>query len=157
MGESTREVLIQKLQALLPALDEEGIAFLVRQATILKQNAEVAALENELEELRRSDGADAPGKDADESAGGVEIEQIAQDSFVIQVGRHRVFFVRDELRKIARIVHAAEDKQSGRRRLYSWFDKERRDFLLDTGIARASDPVLERIFEIVLSRYKPKS
>jgi hypothetical protein len=156
MGAQEREKLQTKLEELLPELNEEGLAFLLRQATVLKHNAEVEALEKELSELEPSPEPKAPAGGAPKKRG-VEIEQTGPDSFVIQVGRERVFFAREELRRLAKIVHAAEDKLTGQRRLHNWFSKERRDFLNDTGIGKPTDPVLAQLFDLIMSRYRPKS
>ncbi|MFP4302753.1 MAG: hypothetical protein ACOC47_01865 [Alkalispirochaetaceae bacterium] len=159
MGDSEKKTaLIEKLEELLPDLDEEGLAFLIRQATVLKHNAEVDALERDLAELEPTtepkqpgDGGTAPKPRA------VEIEQTGSDSFVIQVGRARVFFGRDELRALAKIVHAAEDRQTGAQRLHRWFNRERLDFLNDTGVSGSGDQILGRLYDLILQRYKPKA
>jgi hypothetical protein len=156
--EEKKSALIEKLNGLLPDLDEEGLAFLIRQATVLKHNAEVDALERDLAELESTpepkspaEGGEAPKPRA------VEVEQTGTDSFVIQVGRSRVFFNRDELRALAKIAHAAEGRQVGTQRLHRWFKRERMDFINETGVSGPGDRVLGILFDILLSRYKPKA
>lgn len=157
MGDSEQKTaLIEKLEQLLPDLDEEGLAFLIRQATVLKHNAEVDALERDLAELESTPEPRSPAE-KEQKPGAVEIEQTGTDSFVIQVGRTRVFFGRDELRALAKIVHAAEDRQSGAQRLHRWFKRERLDFLNDTGVSGPGDQILGRLHDLILQRYKPKA
>ena len=155
--EEKKNALIEKLTGLLPDLDEEGLAFLIRQATVLKHNAEVDALERDLAELESTPEPRSPGEEAEkQKPRAVEIEQTGGDSFVIQVGRTRVFFTRDELRGLAKIVHAAENPQVGAQRLHRWFKKERMDFINETGVAGPGDRILAALFEILRNRYKPK-
>lgn len=156
--EEKKGALIEKLDALLPELDEEGLAFLLRQATVLKHNAEVDALERDLAELESTPEPKSPAEGSERpKPRAVEIEQTGSDSFVIQVGRSRVFFTRDELRSLAKIVHAAEDRQSGTQRLHRWFKRERMDFINETGVSGPGDRLLGALFDILLSRYKPKT
>lgn len=152
-----KSALIEKLSGMLPDLDEDGLAFLIRQATVLKHNAEVDALERDLAELESTPEPRSPGEGEEKRRPrAVEIEQTGGDSFVIQVGRSRVFFTRDELRSLAKIVHAAENPQVGVQRLHRWFKKERVDFVNETGVAGPGDSILATLFDILLNRYKPK-
>lgn len=159
MSESDKKAtLVERLEGLLPDLDEEGLAFLIRQATVLKHNAEVDALERDLADLEGTPEPKQPGDGGTPpKPRAVEIEQTGTDSFVIQVGKTRVFFTRDELRALAKIAHAAEDRKTGMQRLHRWLKKERLDFLNDTGLGKGSDPALGRLFDLLLSRYRPKS
>lgn len=156
--EERKSALIEKLSELLPELDEEGLAFLIRQATVLKHNAEVDALERDLAELESTPEPRNPAESSSEGTPrAVEIEPAGSDSFVIQVGRARLFFTREELRALAKIVHAAENRQVGTQRLYRWFKKERMDFINDTGVSGPGHRILGTLFDLLLSRYKPKA
>ena len=86
----------------------------------------------------------------------VDIEQISPQSFVIAVAGERVFFSRDELRAVAKIAWATDDAATGAERMYRWFDRERSDFLLDTGIDGVRDRALEELYEIIRARYSVK-
>ncbi len=144
--------LIEKIEEALPELDVETLALVLRNTQVAIYNRQMEDTRRQVEEAQRAvEQGQVPGQ---AQAPGVDIEQISDQSFVIVYGPERVFFNRAELREIARVCWAAENESKGANRLFKWFERERRDFLLDTGVDSPSDPGLSELWSLVRSRYK---
>ncbi len=144
--------LIEKIEEALPELDVETLALVLRNTQVAIYNRQMEDTRRQVEEAQRAvEQGRVPGQ---EQAPGVDIEQISDQSFVIVYGPERIFFNRAELREIARVCWAAENGKNGANRLFRWFERERRDFLLDTGVDSPSDPGLSELWSLVRSRYK---
>ncbi len=147
-----QRALIEKIEDALPELDVETLALVLRNTQVAIYNRQMEDTRRQVEEAQRAVEEDrVPGQ---AQAPGVDVEQISDQSFVIVYGPERIFFNRAELREIARICWAAEDEKSGATRLFKWFERERRDFLLDTGVTSPSDTGLKELWSLVRSRYK---
>jgi hypothetical protein len=154
--------LRKDLAALCKKLDEKSLKFLKDQAQTLLRNLQIeAALRDEQVEAAEAASSRQKGRPASspETAPpdrGVRIEQTGTLTFNIYVGRARSFFNREELRSLTKIVHAAGGAPEGAKRLYVWFTRERKDFLIDTGIGTARDPSLMELYDFILRTYKVK-
>ncbi len=147
---------IEQITRLLQELDENALDYIASQVALLvhqqrtgHRQEEVSAAQDAVMHGEAPAGASSPGYS-------VDIEQISPQSFVIQVAGERIYFSRDELRAITKIAWGTEDPATAAERLYRWFDRERRDFLLDTGIDGVRDRALEEIHRIVRSRYSAR-
>lgn len=168
-GDDTRA----ELDALLDRLGEESLLFLKQQAEILLYSSELeearrkaAEAARNLKEVQRAGRAGATGtgegageEDEGEQPAGkpqppVSITRRGDTSFFITVTGTRVFFNRQEMRELTRAAHKARDAADGARRLHRWLERERSDFLKDTGASRAGDPRLEELWRIIVSTYK---
>lgn len=144
--------LIEKIEDALPQLDVETLALVLRNTQVAIYNRQMEDTRRQVEEAQKAvEQGRVPGE---AKAAEIDIEQISGYSFVIVYGPERVFFNRAELREIARVCWATGNEKDGAARLYKWFERERRDFLLDTGIDSGSDPGLRELWNLVRSRYK---
>jgi len=143
--------LVKEINGLMEQMDEAGLNF-------LKQQAEVILYTTQFEEARQKTmnaladfRATQPAPVAPDE---VVIKQTGENSFVITANGRRVFFNRTEMRELTRICHAAADGADAAPRLYRWFERERKDFLLDTGISNSRNPALPRLHAKIVSTYK---
>lgn len=161
-----KQILTKELTALFKQMDEKGLEFLKHQAEVLLHNArieevrkkaamEAAALQ---ERAPKSQFATVGNHIALSAAqtGDVRIERLDTNFFNIYVGKSRVFFSRDELRNLTKICHASGSISEATTRLYRWFERERKDFLNDTGIERSGAPALSALYNIIVKTYQVK-
>lgn len=153
---SASDKRIEQITRLLQELDESALDYIASQVAMLVQQQRhertqeaVVSAQDSVMHGEAPAGAGTPGSQ-------VDIEQISPQSFVIQVAGERVFFSRDELRAVAKMAWSAGDPATGAERMYRWFDRERSDFLLDTGIDGVRDRALEELYEIIRTRYSVK-
>ncbi len=163
-----KQILTKELTALFKQMDEKGLEFLKHQAEVLLHNARIeevrkkAALEAAALQDRDSKpqhataGNHAAMGTALTGTGEVRIERLDTNFFNIYVGKSRVFFNRDELRSLAKICHASGSISEATTRLYRWFERERKDFLNDTGIERSGAPALSALYNIIVKTYQVK-
>ena len=158
--------MIEELGKVAAVLGEEDIDFLLNQARVLVYNRRVTQLNEELKgngaarkvhATAKGTGASArsstDGKEAAQS--GIEIvEKPDSGNFFIVVNNYRILFTRDEMKSLVRICHAAADESDASTRLFTWLTRNRKDFLIDGGIASAKNPYLQSLFRELVSRYR---
>ena len=148
-----RAKLEKELRDAIKEVDEEGLLFLLEQAGVLIHNARVERINKVAGEIRGS--RKKAGKPA--PAAGVEIEEAEGGKvFFITLGQTRKVFNLEEMRRIIRICYAAESKTDALRQLFTVFERERRDVLLDAHIGNAQSPLLNALFSAVREKYKLK-
>ena len=86
----------------------------------------------------------------------VKIEKLDPNFFNIYVGKSRIFFNREELRSLVKICHASGTISEATTRLFRWFERERKDFLNDTGIERSGAPILVELYNLIVRTYQAK-
>ncbi len=152
---SSREQVLEELNQLIGKLDEQMLGILKQQAEILTYSQKRTEVIRKVSEFQT---AIAKGQLPDEGVdpNAAWVEQTDGGFFMICVGRDRIFFNRDELRELTRICWKAKDASQAGSRMYRWFERERRDFLNDTGIARPSSAALQNLYEHIVSHYKVK-
>jgi hypothetical protein len=164
-AKSGKDELLSLLAKTAKGLDDEDLEFLLNQAHVLRYNKEVDRLG---EQLRRAKSMvqgvkkkGKPGRPGSETVmtrpGEVEIvEKEESGNFFIVVNNFRILFTRDEMRSLLKICHASADGRDASSRLFNWFEKNRKDLLIDGGIVSRTHPALESIYEILIRRYKVK-
>ncbi len=151
---------IKELEKLLPELDEKGIEFLIQQAGILIHNKNAAALpaERKERENRFNERMEEWSEKQQSLMEHVAVEEGSRGNhFILVMGNYRNFFVRDEMKKVVKLFHAADDDIDAGRRLYNWFEKNRSDVLKNSSISSSSDKSLRKLYEVIISTYTTKS
>lgn len=147
----TIQQYIKAINLLLKKLDIESLDFLYEQAKVLLHNLEVKKLQQEFEEL---DVKTITAKRQDYSKDKLEVIE-ADDlrHFIFVINGARNFFSRDEMRKIVKLCHSAPDVKTGMRMLYHWFEKNRKDVIIDTSIDGPQDKALETMYNYIVNNY----
>jgi hypothetical protein len=135
--------------------DEDGLRTLIRQSAVIIHNREIDRLNQTLKKTGASGASAKKTANQKPDPGAVAIEE-KDGSFIIVVNQQRVFFNRQEMRRIAKMCWAAGDPKDGAGRLYRWFKRERNDMLQDGMIGSAGHPALITLYNLVRSRYKVK-
>ena len=150
-----REELVAELNELIANLDEHMLAILKQQAEIITYSQKRTEVIRKVSEFQTAIAkGQLPEEGYDPNAAWVE--QTEAGFFMICVGRDRIFFNRDELRELTRICWGASDDSQAASRMFRWFERERRDFLNDTGIGRPNSAALRNLYSHIISNYKVK-
>jgi hypothetical protein len=153
--------LLSQLGAAAKGLDEEGLEFILNQAHVLLYNMQVDKLNERLRKaksavqgVRKKTGPETPDFPGP-GPGEVEIvEKHGSGNFFIVVNNYHILFTREEMRSLVKLCHAAADGKEASVRLFNWFNRNRKDLLIDGGIVSGTHPALESIWRIIVSRYR---
>ena len=152
---SARQELIEELTGMIKDIDEEGLIFLIEQANVLLYNMRVTKINRRI--VQAAGEKAEKGKAALPQEPGIDIEESEDGAFFyIVVNRNRIFFTLDEMRNLVRLCHAADDEKDASRRLYNWFSRNRKDFLIDGEIESSRNPALAHLYERIVRTYKVK-
>jgi hypothetical protein len=170
-AKSGKEELLSLLAKTAKGLDEEDLEFLLNQAHVLSYNEQVDRLDERLRRAKStvreakkkgSSGRSGPpgrGAPSTGTAGLGEVEIVEKEesgNFFIVVNNFRILFTRDEMRSLVKICQASADGRDASSRLFTWFEKNRKDLLIDGGIVSRTHPALESVYEILIRRYRVK-
>ena len=148
-----KELLLKEMRSLIKQLDEEGLRFLIKQATTIIYNLKV-------EELNRS-RALAEGSHRREmtekhkSSCGAEVffePGKRSKTYILDVEGKRTILDQDELMEMVKIVQSTSASSSPRERVYRWLKTHRDDIILDCGLA-SKGPRMEALCERLQSDF----
>jgi hypothetical protein len=152
-----RETRRSRLQKLLfeavGQMDEEGLVFLLRQAHVLRSNANAERINREIEAYERDRG---PAPETAEIGGVTASIEASPDgkSYFLALNNVRKALTREELGGIVRVCLGAVDREVGMRNLFRALGRERGDILVDAKIAGPKSPVLGALYDTVLEMSK---
>jgi hypothetical protein len=116
-----RDSLAKKLRSLIPRLDTQCLSFLIEQAEVYLYNAE-------LEELNKTLMKKQGAKKRNPPAAKMRIEgSESGSSYYLVYNNQWVMFSREEIIAMVNIVSVKDTDLEIRDRLFSWFERERRD------------------------------
>jgi hypothetical protein len=145
-----REALAKELRGLIPRLDAEGLSFLIEQARVHLYNMQA-------EELGKALARAKPGspRHPPVSAGTFRIEgSESGSSYYLVYNNEWIMFSREEIIRITAIVSAQGTGLEIRDRLFTWFEKERRDVLASVSMADKFDPRLKELAALIKKTFK---
>jgi hypothetical protein len=145
-----REALAKELRGLIPRLDAEGLSFLIEQAQVHLYNMQV-------EELNRTLSRAKPGspKRSAASADTFRIEGTESgSSYYLIYNNEWIMFSREEMIRLVGIVSAEGTDLEIRDRLFTWFEKERRDVLSSIAMADKFDQRLKKLAALIKKTFK---
>jgi hypothetical protein len=151
--------LAQELKSLIPKLDEEGLAFLVKQAHVHLYNMQVDALNQTMikDEQRKNKTAEKPKKVV--KTGGHFDIKISETGagYHILASNTWVSFTTKEVTNMVKIVKGEGSNLEIRERLYKWLSGERADFLSTASIADKFDDKLTALINLLNENFKLKN
>jgi len=148
-----KDNLAKELKTLIPKLDEEGLAFLVKQAHVHLYNMQVDALNQTMikDEQRKSKTVAKPKKNTENSKFiDIKLSDTGSGYHILCNNTWISFTVKE----IAIMVNIAKGEGSGleiRERLYNWLSRERSDFLNTASIANKFDDKLLSLISLLKS------
>ena len=157
---AVKETLVKELRGLVPKLDEEGLAFLIKQAHIHLYNMQVDALNqtiiNDTERQRTEKTKTA--KKIDVSGGGFSDIKISETGagYHMRCNNQWISFTTGEITKMVKIVFGEGTDLEVRERLYSWLSRERADLLSAAFIANKFDDKIKPLISLLKKNFKLK-
>lgn len=149
---------IMKLDSILPELASDEIDFLIEQAGVFIHNRDVTRMMQEQQRIADSQKPEDRKKKLEEldksNIENVSVEEGSEGNhFILVMRNYRNFFARDEMKKVVRVCQSAAGSADGAKRLYRWFEKFRGDVISNSGLSSHSDPVLAKMYTIIVSTY----
>jgi hypothetical protein len=164
-NDAALEALGRELKSLIPKLDVEGLAFLVKQARVHIYNMQVDALNKAAQEANMSAArskilSNKGKKSLTQAAGKKEpIRIVGNDSgtsFFIYYGNENAIFSKSEMAHLIKMVHSGGTELEIRERLYSWLRRERNDIFSFIPLDNQFDSRLKAIVAIIKKQFKVK-
>jgi len=160
------ESLAKELKSLIPKLDEEGLAFLVKQSNVHIYNMQVDALNNSLikEKIRENERkmSNPAKKTVKVQVSGdeqwfTEVKKSASGSnYYIVYNNEWIAFTGNEMATIVKIVFAEGSDLEIRERLFNWLSRERSDLLYTASIGDKFNEKLKSLVSLLKSNFKLK-
>jgi len=149
--------LAKELKSLIPKLDEEGLAFLVKQSHVHIYNMQVNVINKKLiKEEQRNKASPAVKKAA---AGGFsEVKMSASgSSYYIIYNNEWIAFAKNEMTALVKIALGEGTELEVRDRLFNWLFRERSDLLYSASIADKFDDKLKSLILLLKDNFKIKN
>lgn len=156
MSESERDKLINEIESVLGELDVESLGFLKEQADVLLYNIHVREKNAKMAGMMSRETQSSVSKAEEESAESVvRFEQLENEKFFnLCIGDARIFMDHSEVAQILKIAIASESAADGAMRLFRWFQRERKDVLVDGHIGSAGHWALALIYNELLGTFE---
>jgi hypothetical protein len=146
---------LDELIALLPELDDGGIAFLLEQAKVHHYNMEVEKLNAITDCAAAGTSVKAPNA-APSSA--LRIERSADGStYHLVAGGDWKMFTAEEMAALVRITRSGEGAEEVARRLRAWLARERKDIYLDLGLDGPSIGMAKDIGALIVKTFPSRA
>lgn len=147
-----RENLANELKSLIPKLDEEGLAFLVKQAHVHLYNMQVEALNNTIIKDGQRQSSKSGKKDED-----FNDVKMSGSGYFIAYNSDWISFTKDEMAAVVKIALGEGTEPEITERLYNWFSRERGDVLITAAIAGKLDNKLITLISILKNNFRMKN
>lgn len=152
-GDSDKKALAAELSSLIPALDPEGLAFLIEQARVHMYNMRVAELEDAATEAERASKRVHSTSPVDEfqihaSDNGSTYDLVWHDKWKM--------FTDEEMLAMVRITSSKDAVAQVGGRLYRWLLAERGDVLADIPFSGLADPKLKKLVALLRRTFTVK-
>jgi hypothetical protein len=147
-ADEDREPLAKKLRNLIPRLDAECLAFLIEQAEVYLYNTELEALSKTMAGKQGAKKRDVPA--AEMRIEGSE----SGSSYYLIYNNQWVMFSREEIILLVNIVSVKDTDLEIRSRLFSWFERERRDVFTVIPMQDKFDEKLKKIVTLFKKTFR---
>jgi hypothetical protein len=157
-GNKERDTLAKELKTLIPKMDEEGLAFLVKQAHVHLYNMQVDALNKTMvkdEERRKKSVSVKKAKPAEEDFSDIKISETGSSYYIIY-GNEWISFSKAEITAIVKVALGEGSELEIKERLFNWLSQERNDLLYAAAIANKFDNKLISLINLLKVNFKLK-
>jgi hypothetical protein len=139
-----RDKMLAQISALALTLEDNSLKKLLQDAAILAHNERV---------LRDFIvGKDKPAPQTHSVLAAVE-EGKDGTYFIVILKGYRHIFGLEEMRNLVKTCYAATTAAEAGPRLFAWFERERRDIIMNSKIADQRDTCLSALREVIVSTY----
>jgi len=158
-SDSQKARLEKELAALIPEIREEGLLFLIQQASTIIHNQRIEVINRESEVLRKKKGGAkaSPTEEAPEVGFSVEITRSADGkTYYFTVNGRKHFFDAEETRRVVDLCYRPPAKSVALKYLYQFFQSERDEILAEHKIRSEASPFFQVLFTEVRAVFSPK-
>jgi len=148
--------LTKELKTLMPKLDEEGLAFLVKQSQVHLYNMQVDALNKTIIKEEQHNKTASVKKRAAVSGVFSEVKMGGAGSYYIVYGNESIIFAKEEMSTLVKIALSGEPELEVRERVYNWLLRERSDLLYAAGIRDKLDNKIKSLIVLLKNNFKLK-
>ncbi|HQF10428.1 MAG TPA: hypothetical protein PLM53_19740 [Spirochaetota bacterium] len=141
---SPEEQLRDEIWAMTLTLSADSLKKLLQDAAILAHNERV------LHDYNANKGQ--RGQQAGRILAAVE-EGRDDSYFIIILNNYRNFLSREEMTRLVKLCHSAENARDAAERLYVWIERDRRDIRKNSEIDDPGDPSLPALWKQVIESY----
>ncbi len=150
--------LLKTLTDLAKQMEEDGLTLMIEQAELVLYKMKLIKRNKELESKQSKLDKPIEKYSPPSDKTNLEIVEADDDShFIFVINRERNFFSLDEMKKIVKLCHVAENEKDGAERLYNWFERNRMDVINNTEIDGINDEALVTIYNGIIKSYTVKS
>jgi hypothetical protein len=158
-----RDSLAKELRSLIPKLDSEGLAFLVKQGRVHLYNMQVDKLNkaavsvNVAAARSHSIAAKSRAQGKAKVAAGEKMRIQGSESgssYFLFFRNANIMFSRGEMISLVKIASGKGTDMEIRERLYNWFERERRDIFAFVPIAGKFDEQLKTLAAVIKKSLK---
>jgi len=152
-----QENLAKELKSLIPKLDEEGLAFLVKQAHVHLYNMQVDALNKTMEkdEERKKKSSKKPAEKKTSCFSEVKMTETGASYYIVYNGEW-IVFSKGELSALVKLAYSEGTELEVKERVYNWLSQERRDLLYTASIGNKFDEKLQSLVCLIKENFKVK-
>jgi hypothetical protein len=152
--------LRKELATLAKDMVYEDLRFLVAQSMLLLRNREAESLEREIAEsyegVSQHRGVQGPRATSGAPKPGIQIIRSSSGNANLVIDGNFKLLTPEELVAIAKISIGDGSEEELAERLYRWFDRERRDILLDYGMDGKRSPRLRELLAYCRKTFSKK-
>ena len=152
------ESLAKELKSLIPKLDEEGLAFLVKQSQAHLYNMQVDALNETMikdDERKKASAAKKTVKTGERGFNEIKMSE-SGSSYYIVYNNEWIAFSRNEMADLVKVALAEGTDLEVRERLFIWLSRERSDLLYSASIGDKFDDKLKSLVLLLKNNFKLK-
>ena len=152
------ESLAKELRGLIPQLDSGGLIFLVEQARVHLHNMQIDEINKAT--ANRVLGKTSKAAKVGRGASKTEEENLkiigseSGSSYYLHYRNNDIMFSRDEMIRLVKIVNAPGKAVEIQDRLYSWFDRERKDIFAVISLKDKFDSRLKTLIKLLKENFK---
>jgi len=152
------ESLANELKSLIPKLDEEGLAFLVKQSQVHLYNMQVDALNETIIKDNERKKVSAVKKTVRTKGQGFSEVKMSESgtSYYIVYNNEWIAFSRNEMAALIKIALGEGADLEVRERLFNWLSLERSDLLYAASIGDKFDDELKSLVLLLKNNFKLK-
>ncbi|MCL2068184.1 MAG: hypothetical protein FWG99_12065 [Treponema sp.] len=158
--DGARESLAVELRGLIPKLNTEGLAFLVKQARVHIYNMQVDELNKAARAVNTASAKAAGITRAAKKPAGENLRITGSESgssYYIYYQNDNIVFSRDEMRQLLKMVNAEGTDVGIQTRVFNWFNTERRDVFSLIPMVDKFDPRLKTIIALLKKNFRLKA
>jgi hypothetical protein len=153
-----RDNLAKELKSLIPKLDEEGLAFLVKQAHVHLYNMQVDALNKTMikdEARKKTSVSGKKASPAEDDFIDIKLSETGSSYFVLYSNQW-ISFSKGEITAMVKIALGEGSELEIKERLFNWLSRERNDMLYSAAIANKFDNKLISLINLLKVNFKLK-